>query len=958
MMLMIKCFLRRQNLISYKCFRSTKLFLCNGSPTALSLCSTRSLAISQKCFCSSPRFSFEMNNPARTTTVVLENFYVQVANYYKNPSFKLTKKFSKSNNGLWACNIAVNWPIQKEFYAEESKKTEAARVASYLALEWLKSQDKVGEDGRPLLVTELDPFVNLDLDATFINSIKELTNEFNEEINPLFEEIAGRHEEMKICFDDDCVPKNFNICEDELQLRNKILYNKFQEIPPVSPLPIDLLKDEIIDTITKNQVVVIKGHTGSGKTTRVPQIIFNHYIEQNKGTECNIVVTQPRRISATSLASRIAFERDELLGQSIGYHVRFNVNYPNKPGSVVFVSTGILLQRMLIDPDLNGVSHVIVDEAHERDMNIDLLLLLLKELIERNNDIRVIIMSATINPEIFQKYFNNCPLISVPGLMYNVDTFYINDIMTNTYFQNDCYEWDAVDIDDNLILDVVSWIHCNKGPGAILVFLPGWSDISKMQAVLQENQDLLVVVAHSKLKIEQQQLIFHPPSAGKRKVILATNIAESSITIPDVVYVIDSGIVKETGNYNGISGLTNTWVSKAVADQRKGRAGRIKEGECYRLYSKEKYDSFEQYPIAEVMRTPLEKLIVSLKTYRSDRPWNTLCKFPEPPPSNSVAEAVTYLQGINVLDAEENLTMLGKRISTFALHPALSVALVYSVFFNCVDPMLLITSFLNGDATFFDVNVRSSKRRLVLSEYHSTNDNIAVYNFYQEWKKRTDKFISSSNQYGLNNKSMENFERILKLNANYLQTANLIKAEEVVNLETEEENENTLNFIAPIFLASTGKLAVNSKPYFANGKVNHYLTTLEGLKVQISSDSVNFKNPQLSSPFLTFYNMNTTDGFLRVYDTAPVSAIAVLIFCPYIPQIYNSEIPESVTVAYPNIGLQISAKTEAFNALLHLRDLTWRSADFFIHFYNAKSPELELIQDFRKKLRNVLSTLM
>ncbi|KAK7601244.1 hypothetical protein V9T40_008685 [Parthenolecanium corni] len=895
---------------------------------------------------------------ARTSTVILENFYVQVANFYKNPSYKLAKSFSKSN-GLWVCEVSVNWPTQQRFEAHESKKTEAAKVASTVAIEWLRSLNKIDIDGRPLLVNYDKPSAEFELKSEELDDLRLLSQKFETEIKPLYEEYDRLHAAEAICyFEDTEIPTYANISEAQIAQRNSQLLSKISLRRPWKELPVDAQKNAIIDLIENNRIAVIKGATGSGKTTHIPQMILDRYIELNRGTDCNILVTQPRRISATSLATRIAAERNENLGFTVGHHIRFSMIYPPEPGTIIFVSTGILLQRLLLDPGLSNISHVFIDEAHERDVNIDLLLLLMKELIEKNDRIRIIIMSATINAELFQKYFNDCPLLCVPGFMHEVKTYFMDDEIMRSHFNQNSYEMDIKDIDDCLILDVVNWIHLNRPPGAILVFLPGWTDISKIQTILQKYRDLYVLTAHSKLRVEHQQLIFEDAPEGKRKVILATNVAESSITILDVVYVVDSGIVREIGIFNGVRGLTNMWISKAIAEQRKGRAGRVTEGECYRLYTRRKYETFEQYPVPEVKRIPLDGLVMKVKTHSADKLWNTLSKFPERPPEQKVMEAVAYLKQINVLDENENLTALGRRIAMFGLHPLLSASLVYSVFFNCLDPMLFITSFLNGDASIFGIEIRTSERRMLLSDHHPTSDNLAIYNIYKSWKKTKGLHLLEEDDSSLNVKSMETFKRVLRLNLDYLFKVRLVEADEIIKLDEETLDQDIdLNFVAPILLAATGRLAVNAKPFFSNGKINHFLNTLDGYKVQIASESVNFKT-RISTPFLTYYNMNTVEGFFRIFDTTQISPIAALLFCPVHPRVLLSDDPNYVNIDFPNINMKLSAKRDDIQVLLHLREIMWYSLNFFIRYYDSCSPEAEPIRQFKIELRSALSKLL
>lgn len=318
--------------------------------------------------------------------------------------------------------------------------------------------------------------------------------------------------------------------------------------------------------------MVIKGDTGCGKTTQVPQFIIDHLSEKGLASECNIVVTQPRRISAISLAQRLAVERGEVVGDVIGYQVRLQQVLPKQQGAVLFCTTGILLKKLQNNPALKGCSHVIVDEAHERNVDTDMILALLKRAIQKNSSLKVIIMSATINAELFQEYFN-CSAVEVPGRLYPVKMNFLEDIMNlgiPIKNQENSVE-DAPFLDLEQITDLIQYIDRNKQPGAILCFLPGWSHIQRIQHNLKNYQSTLnIIPLHSKIPLDDQSKIFKTAAKGVRKVILATDIAETGITVPDVVYVIDSARHKQMrwNEHKGLSSIDTHWVTKANINQR------------------------------------------------------------------------------------------------------------------------------------------------------------------------------------------------------------------------------------------------------------------------------------------------------------------------------------------------------------------------------------------------------
>jgi len=341
-------------------------------------------------------------------------------------------------------------------------------------------------------------------------------------------------------------------------------------------------RDEILSKLENNRVLLIEGDTGCGKTTQVPQFILDTFTQNGNATDCNILVSQPRRISAISLADRIAYERKEQVGDVVGFHVRLEQMLPKDLGAILFCTTGILLRKLQSNPGLNGCSHVILDEAHERQIDTDILMILLKRALTKNPDLKVLIMSATINSHMFQQYFD-CPSVRVPGRLYSVKMHFLEDIehlpniqRYKTYVTNDRYNDDVekLSVDYGKIVQVIKWISSHKPPGAILCFLPGWNEITKVQSMLEDTSfytgNHLILPMHSKVSHDEQRKIFQHTPAGVRKIILATDIAETGITVSDVVYVVDSAIRKESkwDDTKDLLSINNHWVSRANILQR------------------------------------------------------------------------------------------------------------------------------------------------------------------------------------------------------------------------------------------------------------------------------------------------------------------------------------------------------------------------------------------------------
>lgn len=456
-----------------------------------------------------------------------------------------------------------------------------------------------------------------------------------------------------------------------------------------SNLPVYSMRNDIMNAINDHPIIIIRGNTGCGKTTQVCQFILDDYIASGQGAYCSIVVTQPRRISAVSVADRVAAERCETLGQSVGYSVRFESCLPRPYGSIMFCTVGVLLRKL--EGGLRGVSHVIVDEIHERDVNSDFILVVLRDMIHLYPDLRIILMSATIDTTLFSEYFNKCPVVNVPGRSYPVQQYFLEDCIELTHFvppiasgkrkskdsdeapmdgeqeenlnkvidtrysiqtKNAMAQLSEREICFELIETLLVYISKQNIPGAVLIFLPGWTLIFTLMRQLQQHpvfggSSYCIIPLHSSLPREDQRKVFDPVPPSVTKIILSTNIAETSITINDVVYVIDSckAKMKFFTSHNNMTNYATVWASKTNLEQRKGRAGRVKPGFCFHLCSKARFDKMDEHMTPEMFRTPLHELALSIKLLRLGNIGQFLSKAIEPPPIDAVIEAEVILRG-------------------------------------------------------------------------------------------------------------------------------------------------------------------------------------------------------------------------------------------------------------------------------------------------------------------------
>ncbi|XP_066146308.1 ATP-dependent RNA helicase DHX8 isoform X1 [Euwallacea fornicatus] len=489
-------------------------------------------------------------------------------------------------------------------------------------------------------------------------------------------------------------------------------------------LPIYKLKEELRKAVTDNQILIVIGETGSGKTTQITQYLA----EEGFTARGKIGCTQPRRVAAMSVAKRVAEEFGCRLGQEVGYTIRFE-DCTSPETIIKYMTDGMLLRECLMDLDLKGYSVIMLDEAHERTIHTDVLFGLLKQAVTKRPELKLIVTSATLDAVKFSQYFFEAPIFTIPGRTFPVAVLYTKEPETDY-------------LDASLI--TVMQIHLREPPGDILLFLTGQEEIDtaceilyeRMKSLGPEVPELIILPVYSALPSEMQTRIFEPAPPGSRKVVIATNIAETSLTIDGIFYVVDPGFVKQKvyNSKTGMDSLVVTPISQAQAKQRAGRAGRTGPGKCYRLYTERAYrDEMLPTPVPEIQRTNLATTVLQLKTMGI----NDLLHFDfmDAPPVESLIMALEQLHSLSALDDEGLLTRLGRRMAEFPLEPNLSKMLIMSVALQCSDEILTIVSMLSVQNVFYrpkDKQALADQKKAKFNQ--PEGDHLTLLAVYNSWK--------------------------------------------------------------------------------------------------------------------------------------------------------------------------------------------------------------------------------
>ncbi|KAI0230508.1 hypothetical protein L0F63_000481 [Massospora cicadina] len=628
-------------------------------------------------------------------------------------------------------------------------------------------------------------------------------------------------------------------------------------------LPIFQYRQQLLDAIAEYPVLVIVGETGSGKTTQIPQYLHEAgYTSHGRKVGC----TQPRRVAAMSVAARVAVEMDVKVGYEVGYSIRFE-DCTSDRTVLKYMTDGMLLREFLTEPDLASYSCLIIDEAHERTLHTDILFGLVKDIARFRPDLKLLISSATMDAQKFSDYFDGAPIFNIPGRIHPIDIYYTAAPEANYL---------------SAAITTIFQIHISQGRGDILVFLTGQDEIEQAQEALVQTcrvlgskvKELIICPIYSTLPSDLQAKIFEPTPEDARKVVLATNIAETSITIDGIAFVIDPGFSKQK-SFNPRSGMESLQVtpcSRASANQRAGRAGRVGPGKCFRLYTQWAYaHELEANTVPEILRTNLGNVLLLLKSLGID---NIIeFDFMDPPPAETIMKGLEQLFALGALNDSGELTKLGRRMAEFPLDPMLSKMILASEKFQCSEEVVSIAAMLSVQNAIFyrpkDKKFHADKARQNL--LHPEGDHLSLLKIWDQWVE-----TNYSTQWCIENfvqhRSMTKARDVRDQLMGLLERVEIFPASHPNPADT-----------SPIRKAITSGFFYNSAKLQKGGE--SYRTVKQGLTVHIHPNSSQFeRKPQW---VLYFELVLTTKEFMR--QVMPIDPKWLLELAPHFYKTHELE---------------------------------------------------------------------
>ncbi|KAM7187023.1 ATP-dependent RNA helicase DHX29 [Rhypophila sp. PSN 637] len=720
-------------------------------------------------------------------------------------------------------------------------------------------------------------------------------------------------------------------------------------------LPMWHFRQQVVETVDREQVVIVCGETGCGKSTQVPSFLLEHQLLLGK--PCKIYCTEPRRISAISLAKRVSEELGENrgdLGTSrslVGYSIRLEAN-TTRETRLVYATTGIVMRMLEGSNDLSEITHLVLDEVHERSIDSDFLLIVLKKLLARRKDLKVVLMSATVDAERFSKYLGGAPVLNVPGRTFPVKVAYLEDAVELTGYtldqkaqeklteldddveaevdtsskpelikelksysprtRNTVAQMDEYKIDFDLIVQLISRIAVDPNyidySKAILVFLPGIAEIRTLNDMLLGDRSFaeqwLVYPLHSTIATEDQESAFLVPPPGLRKIVLATNIAETGITIPDVTCVIDTGKHREMrfDERRQLSRLIDTFISRANAKQRRGRAGRVQEGLCFHLFTKYRHDNImsdQQTP--EMLRLSLQDLAIRVKICKIGGIEQTLGEALDPPSAKNIRRAIDALVDVRALtSSSEELTPLGLQLARLPLDVFLGKLILMGAIFKCLDMAVTVAAILSSKSPFVAPFGQRSQADTVRKGFRrGDSDLLTVYNAYSAWKRVCQAATGGGAEFQFCRKNFLSPQTLANIEELKGQLLTAVVDSGFLQLTTEERQAlNRLRFGGKrrqqLFFEVPKRVNINSDNDVVSQSViawSFYPKLLvrdvpggKGLRnvgnnqsISVHPSSVVKGNNELR--WLSYYHIMQSKGFYNAHEITAVDPFAIALLC-------------------------------------------------------------------------------
>ncbi|KAF8216088.1 P-loop containing nucleoside triphosphate hydrolase protein [Mycena galopus ATCC 62051] len=742
-------------------------------------------------------------------------------------------------------------------------------------------------------------------------------------------------------------------------------------------LPIAQYREEIIRTLEDSQVLVLSGETGCGKSTQVPAFILEDQL--SRGQPCKIYCTEPRRISAISLAQRVSRELGDApnavgtLASLVGYSIRLESN-TSRNTRLAFVTNGIALRMLEGGTGQGGqgtafdeITHIIIDEVHERTIESDFLLIVLKSLLQQRSDLKVILMSATVDAEKISEFFGNCPTLHVPGRTFPVDVHYLEDAIqfsrweiteTSPYARRlhdkfyrgknrtdwsedvaavgDEDEEDPVQenvklekrysaqttatinlLDERLVpyelivrlLERICFEDTEYGAysAAILIFMPGMGEIRRLNDILMEHpsfgeNDFRIHPLHSTLSSENQGAVFDIPPPHIRKIVIATNIAETGITIPDITCVIDSGKHREMrfDEKRQISRLVETFVARSNAAQRRGRAGRVQRGLCFHLFTKLRYDTLlAEHPLPEMMRLSLSDLALRIKIMKvklGTSIEDVLSRALDPPVAINVQRAIAMLVEVGALTALEEITPMGRLLSKLPTDVHLGKFLLTATLFRCLDPALTIAAALNSKSPFVSPFGHEQEADRAKVGFRTENsDFLTIHNAFASWRRTNPSFAREfCRKNYLSHQNLQQIEELRQQFLGYLIDSSFIQADktfirELTRARYGSRNRTRFVMVPPELDANSSNVfllnaALTAGLYPKILSIDHssgqMRTISNNQQSSFHPSSVNFgrKATDFGVNHLAYFTLMHSKK-LYAWETGPVDDVALVLLC-------------------------------------------------------------------------------